>query len=193
MDNPLDICFNSRCLIIGNGPSVLEHKKGHIIDAFDEIIRFNKFKIKGYEEYVGTKTTIYATFGKGQLPSDDDCRPERVLYVHGKSGNPSYTPAHIWRIPLSFYNELRKKIQSETFTDTPEKILPSSGVLVISWLLHNGFKSLYIHGFDNFDKEKSKLHHYWINKSYIKPPEHDSMWEKRYVEQLKSEEKILTI
>ena len=50
-----------KTLIIGNGSSVREHKLGNKIDSFDVVVRFNRgyFEgIKGYEEYVGSKTDV---------------------------------------------------------------------------------------------------------------------------------------
>ena len=50
-----------KTLIMGNGSSVREHKLGNKIDSYDVVIRFNRgyFEgIKGYEEYVGSKTDI---------------------------------------------------------------------------------------------------------------------------------------
>lgn len=47
-------------IIVGNGKSVLNCKNGHVIDSFDAVVRLNRFKIKGYEDFVGNKTDIVA-------------------------------------------------------------------------------------------------------------------------------------
>jgi len=52
--------LTSGCIIIGNAPSVLLNRYGPIIDQFRTVVRLNSYKIKGYEEYVGTKTDIWA-------------------------------------------------------------------------------------------------------------------------------------
>ncbi|MFW6009526.1 MAG: hypothetical protein ACOCP8_09710, partial [archaeon] len=41
---------NKSIIVIGNGSSVLEYRYGDIINNFNEIVRFNNFQIKGYEE-----------------------------------------------------------------------------------------------------------------------------------------------
>ena len=51
--------INSPVLIIGNSKNILNKKMGKKIDKFDNIIRFNDYKIKGFEDEVGTKTTIH--------------------------------------------------------------------------------------------------------------------------------------
>ncbi len=44
-------------IIVGNGTSILDSKNGKSIDSFDDVVRFNSFRIKDYEEYTGKKTT----------------------------------------------------------------------------------------------------------------------------------------
>ena len=50
-----------KAIIVGNSASILNRNNGYLIDSFDVVIRLNKFKIKGYEKYVGTKTDIYCS------------------------------------------------------------------------------------------------------------------------------------
>ncbi|KAK3274105.1 hypothetical protein CYMTET_17700 [Cymbomonas tetramitiformis] len=46
-----------RCAFIGTGVQVLQHAFGKEIDAHDTVVRYNT-PIKGYEKYVGTKTSL---------------------------------------------------------------------------------------------------------------------------------------
>jgi len=49
-----------KILLIGNGPSATSMKLGKEIDEFDgKIVRFNTYRTKGFEEYVGTRTDIW--------------------------------------------------------------------------------------------------------------------------------------
>ena len=51
-----------KILLIGNGPSATSMKLGKEIDEFDGLVaRFNTYRIKGFEEYVGTRTDIWIT------------------------------------------------------------------------------------------------------------------------------------
>eukprot|EP00899_Mesostigma_viride_P002332 jgi/Mesvir1/1209/Mv17696-RA.1 len=50
--------LKDRVVLVGNGASVLERRGGASIDAFDEVIRFNNIRVKGFEEIVGSKTTV---------------------------------------------------------------------------------------------------------------------------------------
>lgn len=46
--------------VIGSSYTLLENKYGEEIDSFDDVIRFNRAPIEGYEEHVGSKTTVRA-------------------------------------------------------------------------------------------------------------------------------------
>ena len=50
-----------KVIFVSNSPVVLNKKLGSKIDQFDIVIRCNDFEIDGYEEYVGTKTDIWAS------------------------------------------------------------------------------------------------------------------------------------
>ncbi len=52
---------NNKIIVVGNGSSVLLKENGGVIDSFEEVVRFNKYAIGGYEKNVGTKTSIWFT------------------------------------------------------------------------------------------------------------------------------------
>ena len=45
----------SHCVLVGNGKQ--DRKLGDTINSFEHVYRFNRFKISGFEEYVGTRCT----------------------------------------------------------------------------------------------------------------------------------------
>jgi hypothetical protein len=47
--------------LIGNGESALLTKTGHLIDSCDMVVRLGLYKTSGYEEFIGSKTTICGT------------------------------------------------------------------------------------------------------------------------------------
>lgn len=49
---------DSRVCLVGNSGLMLEKKWGREIDNYDIIIRFNHAPTEGYQEYVGSKTTL---------------------------------------------------------------------------------------------------------------------------------------
>lgn len=50
-----------RVVIVGNGSSSLKNKNGKFIDKSDVVIRIKSFVLDGFEDYVGTKTSIWFT------------------------------------------------------------------------------------------------------------------------------------
>ena len=49
-----------RIALVGNGPCEIGKNKGKEIDSHDIVIRFNNFKIEGYENDYGSKTDIWS-------------------------------------------------------------------------------------------------------------------------------------
>ena len=47
--------------IVGNGVTAIKNKNGKFIDSCDEVVRIKNFQTDGFEDYVGTKTTIFAS------------------------------------------------------------------------------------------------------------------------------------
>jgi hypothetical protein len=178
-------------ILVGNGPSLSTKELGKTIDQYDEVIRFNKYKIEGFESHVGSKTTIYSTFGKDELPADENQRPSKIIFIHGDNGVPSYQPEYMMRIPLSFYHQLRHQLQEETvLQDDVNRLIPSSGILVMSYLLETFLNNITITGFDFFCKRIDSRHHYWTQKSFKRPKEHDGGWEYKKMLQYKKQGKI---
>ncbi len=167
------VTADARVVLVGNGPAVLGKKLGAHIDGFDEVVRFNCYQLEGFEEDVGAKTTLWATFGHGTVPRTSE-PPTRILFIHGANGFPA-RGGDVWRVPLTFYQSLRAKIQSLSTREGERlaRTAPSSGCLACNWLLECGVKQVHLAGFNHFAKIESKLHHYWLPKAFGKPVEHD--------------------
>ncbi len=170
---PISLTATTTCCIVGNGPSALL-VDGTVIDAHDEVVRFNDFHVRGFERHVGSKTTLWVTFGRGVLPGDAGVFPDRILFTQGGSWNPPYAPAQVYRIPHHVYQSARAHVQFVSGRSGKARIIPSSGLLVAWYLIEVlGLNCISVAGFDHFSKVASSHHHYWIKKPYIKPPEHD--------------------
>jgi len=158
-------------VLVGNGPSVQASGLGRIIDAHDEVVRFNAYRLKEFEADVGTKTTLWSTFGKGMVPADS-APPRRAICVH-EAATPSGEPVEVFRIPRSFYAQMQQEIRAISLHKRAASVNPTSGFLVIRWLLENGCPKLHLAGFDHFSKIKRKQHHYWDPKASGRPADHD--------------------
>jgi len=190
------VALDANCVLVGNGPSLLWHPIGRVIDAFDEVIRFNTYRIRDYEPATGTRTTLWATFGRGCLPQDESERPRRVIFCYGEDGTPAYTPEFLWRIPSPFRITLQNQIREAWQGDETgrAKLMPSNGFLVACWLLSMGVSRLHLAGFDHFVKnEMSKQHHYWNPGSWGIPKEHWGEYESTQLGDLARQGKICYI
>jgi hypothetical protein len=164
-------------ILVGNGPSaLLRGKQGSTVDRFNQVVRFNTYAISGYEEFVGTKTTLWSTFGRGYRPKESTEKPKRAVYIHGDKPKTFPFPIdEVWGIPRSYFDDVMDRVKKRSRREnTNAKLLPSSGLVVALWLLEVcGAQQLTLFGFDHFAKKESTGHHYWIQRSFLLPPEHD--------------------
>lgn len=168
---------NTKVILVGNGPNILTEERGEIIDSYDEIVRFNNFHIDGYERFTGSKTTLWSTFFKADSPVAE--KHDRILCTHEKD-TPSIPHKEVYHISSIFYNKIwndvKRRVQwAKGLTQDHEpKLLATSGLMVAAWILNVlEVDTIDLVGFDHFSKEKSGLHHYWINKSFKRPAEHN--------------------
>lgn len=179
-----------KVLLMGNGCSATDHKLGKIIDSeFDYIFRMNRFKTKGFEEYVGTKTdgwVITDNLVKWVIDEEEG--------VEGSNNWKEYKDVYI-SIPSFKYeheyvrisNEIRvnglphnvqvlPKIIGDVATEKcnlSEGYWPTLGMAFLySLILHKDIDEVYIHGFDGKSKKYKYLHYYdvgnvdWETNSY---------------------------
>lgn len=161
-------------VLVGNGPSVLERELGSTIDGFKHIVRFNNFKILGFERHVGRRISFWSTFFKR---IDNPLSFDRVICIHEGDKPPSGI-VESFHLPSMFYNTIRSDVQRRAawasgFQRDAEPLLASSGLLVASWMLDIlGVRKIHLVGFDHFSKEKTSMHHYWLSGPYKQPKEH---------------------
>ena len=67
-----------RVAVVGNAPSEIGRKKGAEIDAHDLVIRFNNYRLKGFEGDYGSKTDIWVR-GSGGSDVEDRTEPYRLV------------------------------------------------------------------------------------------------------------------
>lgn len=187
---------SDKVVMVGNGPSAIFKELGKTIDSFDQVIRFNWYAIKGFEQFVGTKTTLWSTFGRGSRPKDDNEIPPFAVYIHGDKPRMLGVPVPFcYTIPLAFYYDVRDRVKLKSkipAADRKKDLLPSSGLVVLLWLLEIcGINQIHLVGFDHFSKERSSGHHYWVNSAFKKPPEHDGDAECEIFEELQQTQKVI--
>lgn len=171
----LELPQETRVVLVGNGPAVLGRGLGPQIDAHDFVIRFNNYKIDGHEADVGTRTDLWSTFFRR---IDNPLSHDRVICIH-ENDKPPAEIREAYYLPSAFYDRIRRMLQERAWVRQGMRgdvshLLASSGLLVASYLLEVvGIERVSLIGFDHFSKKESSLHHYWINKAFKRPAEHD--------------------
>lgn len=150
----------NRIILVGNGDSVKKKKLGNKIDEFETVLRFNDYKINGFEEYVGNKCNIWVTC-LGEEVIIDRFKKNSNRMVYFTSFNQSYDEKrfvtirneipYMEKLPTWAWDEAKKISEYDT---------PSSGA-VAAVFFSKMYDETYIYGFNFFN---TKIHHYWTDK-----------------------------
>ena len=191
-----DLRIGRKVAIVGSSAILLKDQHGAAIDAHDEVIRFNRAPVEGFENHVGSRTTIrtanihvFANIPfdrwdpKGQ-PADFMARQKncKLIYVGPRNHDwykkgvremhPSSKPYQLNRNRAKLH--LRKEIRS-----TKD---PSVG-LILTWLCINSGIRPNLYG---FGIEETEMTHYWEKRDNKTPyhafsPERELLksWHKR--------------
>ncbi|XP_077981943.1 CMP-N-acetylneuraminate-beta-1,4-galactoside alpha-2,3-sialyltransferase-like [Glandiceps talaboti] len=69
----------SRCVVVGSGGVIKDTKLGSKIDKYDAVIRVNGGPVYGFEQDVGTRTTLRVSHPEGAPQRLDDYDPEAMF------------------------------------------------------------------------------------------------------------------
>ena len=149
--------MKQRLIIVGNGSSVLDKENGSLIDSFDNVVRFNSYKIKNFEKYVGTKTDIWITVNAAHI---NEIQSYKRVIEH--SWQWSEDKDKIFQKIKKLRSDCLKIPKELVRNKEPLKFIksPSTGLIAIQFFLeeNNYQMPIYITGFDWW--ENRKIHHY---------------------------------
>ncbi|MBM3453596.1 MAG: hypothetical protein FJX80_00460 [Bacteroidetes bacterium] len=156
---------SGKIIIVGNGSSVLLEENGGLIDSFEEIVRFNKYAINGYEKNVGTKTSIWFTVRPMSFYKKNwrlKIKYSKVYFCYKWDQQ-----AHWYNSYLEHFknlgvavdkikaDQISRKINTEF--NFSKKIEPSTGLIAILKFI-DVYEKVFITGFDWWDNKKN---HYY--------------------------------
>lgn len=172
-------------ILVGNGPSVLNKKNGHLIDEFDNVVRFSWFHIKGHEEYVGTKTDTW--FTTVACPTR---MKQKYKLVYEHSWEWSAEKDKNYKNLISAGHETKKTLREDLkeiqrYVKSEDYWTYSTGAIAI-WILLRTYDKIIITGFDWW--ENNEKHHYGDNQRIGSIHEPDK--EYRFIKMLLDENKI---
>ena len=145
--------FPGPVVVVGNGPSLIGKGLGPTIDSFPNVIRINKFRTKGYEKDVGSKTTgwhINENFGidwiKNKIREDG-------LQLNWMGSRKIHKL--MWNFPWIERYSFRTKVNGcKNFT---------AGTLAILHMIEKGYSPVYVAGISGssgayyFDQSKKTI------------------------------------
>tara|TARA_R110000851_G_scaffold324222_1_gene491403 strand:- start:256 stop:801 length:546 start_codon:yes stop_codon:yes gene_type:complete len=174
-------------ILVGNSSNILNMGLGSYIDSFENVIRFNRFKIKDFEKDLGKKCTHwilnyklttdnrkYLTQNLNKIKSlTTDLNQILILTTSKDNGE---------------INKISKKLNIELiYKQYPQffNYKPTTGFLTIKYFL-DIFPQLTLIGFDF-----GKSNHYWGNHGISDVPgKHEWDKEKKYIDTLVEQNKI---
>ena len=200
-----------KVLLMGNGCSATEHKLGKLIDSeFDLVLRMNRFKTEGYEDYVGSKTDVWVVSDNAfqwvlnqtdGVEGSNNWRNYQAIYVgiptfkyqeskvdwSDKLGKPVYI------FPPQVADSATSKL------NLPSDQWPTLGMQCLYGLLMDEeVKDIYVYGFDGKNKKYKYLHYFdneknpeWETSAYYgRKITHDDNREFNHIQDLIKENKI---
>jgi len=158
--------INSEISIIIPSKVLLEQKNGNKIDRSDFVIRFNQSIVKGYEEYVGSKTDLlvsnYKTY-ENIISGVYSLNYNKLILATPNKINDN----NIIRFDYNFIS-----IILERYNFRPK--IPTAGLSMILLLVELGYKNINIYGFEH--REDKKYTYYYKedknNDEYIRESLH---------------------
>jgi len=208
--------MNNKCIIVGNASNILNKGLGNTIDSFENVVRFNRFKIGEYKKDLGTKCTHWVVGHK--LATDNmpvhhgyfEKNLKKIKLEHPELKQIiiiTSTSTKKYEQDFNKINELKNSIRNFKEIDELKDFIdveliykeyepffrnkPTSGFMGIKYFLSE-FKKISITGFDF-----GKSHHYWGNYSIadVPAPENRHPWslEKNHVNDLVKQGKIKII
>ncbi len=187
--------MNKIC-IVGNGPNVMDRELGSTINSFDDIVRFNRSPIQGYEQFVGDKTTYrfinrtVSRNAKEHLEEDlnivSTFRNMTLLFDDDNKGNVKLLKSIFHEsCEFNFLNrkkELEKMLNYYNLGIKMNGKNPTGGLSIISYFLNKNYE-ITIHGFGLSDNRTlSVIPHFYESKTVITT--HDYNYEVDIIEKL---------
>lgn len=145
-----------QCMLVGNATSNINY--GSLIDSYNHVYRFNRFRINGFEEYVGTRCTHWIL--NNALTTDS-----RNYYVNNIESIKNQHPNLIKTTTITNTDKRVDRLEEiksnydgfdyhiSDFQLSSNKM--STGILTINYLLDK-YELLHLVGFDF-----GKTNHYW--------------------------------
>ncbi|MCL2704748.1 MAG: glycosyltransferase family 29 protein [Spirochaetaceae bacterium] len=153
--------------IVGNGPQQIGKGTGKEIDTHDIVIRFNNFKIAGYENDYGTRTDIWIR-NNNVFETKNRQNPEQFKMIVWRFDQGTWeNRSELWFLAAAqslagevVYGAIPQRVIDETnmWLCSEGEGVPTLGALVIKFLVsHTDAKSINVYGFSFLEAEEEGI------------------------------------
>lgn len=176
-------------VVVSNAPCLKGSKLGRIIDSFDEVLRFNSFRTKGFEEDVGSRVTIWSRMYRvDKMPAlSPGVRRLAREYAKKKDRKKAANVRRCELIPARINNWCRQEVKQ-----SQEHV--SSGLLVLAYLLEE-FTVIHTAGFfkTNLGQNEFARHYCQPDREGRFPKGHAPLKEKTLYDRWVNEGRIIEL
>jgi len=175
--------------VVGNAPFARQY--GGLIDECDVVIRFNEFKIKGYEALVGSKTTIWCSCSLGprhRKKCREGLAPCKTLWISRWRNKRNKDAIYSQAIKYGMIPYFVPASQLKEVTDAISGKVPSTGLVGLYAALQLFPPPLLTFGFNHFNPRRR--HHYYEKKKHRRMV-HTGQAERRYFKRLQAANMII--
>ena len=181
---------DSKVIIVGNSPTVLNNELGDYIDSHDIVIRINKCTTKGFEKNIGSKIDIWATthpeYHKNPNNHDELFTPDndeniRQIWKRTPKVKLNNLPERYHKIDCFTMFKNSKFRNNKKFVDYGKRLgkyeLCTGLLTILSSTLF--FKTPTITGFSFYTESKGEISSYYKHKEQDELKKHieDKYWE----------------
>lgn len=189
--------------IIGSSSKLKNTKFGQTIDTYQDVVRFNRAPTEGWEDYVGSKTTlrvannhVFANI-KHSVGGDENClewpeegqpqyfiqelENQKILLLNRDVSGWSKRNSSVDESSTAFMADYQK-VEQMGLTQNP-----SVGYAFITLCVISGIKPI-LYGF-GLDEEDNKASHYWEDKDKISSS-HGYKLERKNIKKWRKEGKV---
>jgi|TARA_R110000824_G_scaffold49483_8_gene138798 hypothetical protein len=194
-----DLFLSNNLAIVGSSGNLLSNNHGEKIDEFDEVIRFNRAPTYGYENKVGSKTTLRVinnhVFNNNDISSEGytnqpkdfvrNLRDTRILYFASDLAPWNSRVANTHQSNKLFLYDYSNTESIKTYFGYPDDKFPTLGVGIIFLSVIMGSKPV-LFGFDDINNTEQACtrSHYWEERPDSQDTYHGISFEKLLISKL---------
>ena len=211
IDSIKDLFKGRRVCIIGSAPNGLDNQ-GKMIDSYDDIIRVNNYKFRGFEDKLGSRCDYHYSFYGSSIRisnyklKDDGIKGHLCKCPDSKA---HFTDWHVknrktrgcdfrwiytmrkgyWVAPVY----IPEKDHYLKCFNMLHSHVPTTGFACIWELIQCDPKELYITGFDFFESKVHNVNERWVEGSKDDPIRHIPEIEEKIVKEYAIKHKFVTL